>query len=301
MGSGWSPRFHHPPTLGGILASMQPSALTPTPVPQISVLAQDNPGPMTLDGTQTYVIPTAQGAIVVDPGDDDAAHQGRLAALGPVRLILVTHRHHDHTGGLGRLRALTGAPSRGLSPEFSVGAPPLTDGELISLDASPSGAADPAASRTGLGLRVLATPGHTSDSISLVLERSGEALAVLTGDTVLGRGTTIIDHPDGRLGDYLGSLERLRALGPVPTLPAHGGFPGPVDSLAQAYAEHRMGRLRQVLDAAHGLSTQGLAVDVAGVTDVVYAEVDPSVRPAAEHTVSAQLALLAERGELPGS
>lgn len=272
---------------------MESSALAPTPVPQISVLAQDNPGPMTLDGTQTFVIATPQGAVVVDPGDDDAAHQGALAALGPVRLILVTHRHHDHTGGLARLRALTGAPSRGFSPEFSVGAPPLTDAELIPLDHAASGGA--------LDLRVLATPGHTSDSVSLVLERAGEALAVLTGDTILGRGTTIIDHPDGRLGDYLGSLERLRALGPVPTLPAHGGFPGPVDALAQAYLDHRLGRLRQVLDAARGLSASGKAVDVGAVTDVVYAEVDASVRPAAEHTVSAQLALLAERGELPGS
>lgn len=283
---------------------MESSTPSPTPLPQIRVLRQDNPGPMTLDGTQSFVITTPLGAIMVDPGDDDAAHQGALAALGPVRLILVTHRHHDHTGGLARLRALTGAPSRGLAPEFSVGAPPLRDTELIPLDPTASGAVETVERGEpggGLGLRVLATPGHTSDSVSLVLEHHGEALGVLTGDTILGRGTTIIDHPDGRLGDYLDSLERLRALGPVPTLPAHGGFPGPVDALAQAYLEHRRGRLRQMIDAARELVAQGRAVDVAAVTDVVYAEVDPSVRAAAEHTVSAQLALLAERGELPGS
>lgn len=263
------------------------SALSPTPVDGVFVLQQDNPGPMTLDGTQSFVIPTPSGAVIVDAGDDDAAHQGALAALGPVRLIVVTHRHHDHTGGLARLRELSGAPSRGAASEFSVGAPPLEAGELLALDDA------------GLGLRVMATPGHTSDSISLVLERDGAPLGVLTGDTILGRGTTIIDHPDGRLGDYLDSLEALRALGPVETLPAHGGFPGPVDALASGYLQHRLGRLDQVRAASASLTEQGLSVDPHSVTDVVYADVDPSVRGAAEHTVKAQLALLAERGELP--
>ena len=263
---------------------MDSSAL-PTPVPGVLVVHQDNPGPMTLDGTQSFVIPTPAGAIVVDPGDDDAAHQGALATLGPVALILVTHRHHDHVGGLARLRELTGAPSRGADAAFSVGAPPLRDGEAIE-------ASD------GFTVRVLATPGHTSDSISLVLERDGSPLGVLTGDTLLGRGTTILDHPDGKLSDYLRSLDALEALGPVPALPAHGGFPGPVDALAAAYRAHRLERLEQVRAAVGALRAQGQTPDVGPVTDVVYADVAPSVRRAAEHTVAAQLALLAELGEL---
>ncbi|WP_394160703.1 MBL fold metallo-hydrolase [Galactobacter valiniphilus] len=256
-----------------------------SPVAGVRVLRQDNPGPMTLEGTQSYVIAAPGGAVVIDPGDDDAAHQEALSALGSVALILVTHRHHDHVGGLPRLRELTGAPSRGAAAEFSVGAAPLTDGELIELG-------------PGLALRVLATPGHTGDSISLVLLRDGKDVAVFTGDTILGYGTTIIDHPDGTLQDFLASLEALRALGPVETLPAHGGFPGPVDAIAQKYLEHRLMRLEQVRAAAAGLLERGLEPTVPAVTDVVYAEVDPSVRRAAEHTVSAQLALLARRGDI---
>lgn len=256
-----------------------------SPVAGVRVLRQDNPGPMTLQGTQSYVIAAPGGAVVIDPGDDDAAHQEALSALGPVALILVTHRHHDHVGGLPRLRELTGAPSRGAAAEFSVGAAPLADGELIEL-------------AQDLALRVLATPGHTGDSISLVLLRDGADVAVFTGDTILGYGTTIIDHPDGTLQDYLASLEALRELGPVETLPAHGGFPGPVDAIAQKYLEHRLMRLEQVRAAAAGLLERGLEPTVPAVADVVYAEVDPSVRRAAEHTVSAQLALLARRGDI---
>jgi glyoxylase-like metal-dependent hydrolase (beta-lactamase superfamily II) len=256
-----------------------------SPVPGVRVLRQDNAGPMTLEGTQSYVLQAPSGAVVIDPGDDDAAHQEALAALGPVALILVTHRHHDHVGGLARLRGLTGAASRGAAEGFSVGAAPLLDGETLALG-------------DGAHLRVLATPGHTSDSISLVLSRDGVDQAVFTGDTILGHGTTIIDHPDGTLGDYLDSLEALRALGPVPTLPAHGGFPGPVDAVAREYLSHRLMRLEQVKGAADGLRERGLDPTVGAVTDIVYAEVDPSVRGAAEHTVSAQLALLARRGQI---
>ena len=251
----------------------------PTEVDGVRYVLQDNPGPMSLDGTCTYLIPGRRGLIVVDPGDADAAHQAAVAAQGEVELILVTHRHHDHTGGLPALRELTGAASRGLAEEFSVGAQPLRDGEVI-----PAG--------DGLSLRVLATPGHTSDSVCLVLLRDGVDVGVLTGDTILGRGTTVIDHPDGSLGDYLESLERLIALGPVPALPAHGGFPGPVDAVAGAYLKHRRKRLDQVAATITSLRARGIEPGVTAVTDVVYADVDPTVRRAAEMTVAAQLALL---------
>jgi glyoxylase-like metal-dependent hydrolase (beta-lactamase superfamily II) len=261
-----------------------PTALIPTPVPGVGHLLQNNPGPMSLEGTQTYFLPGRTGWIVVDPGDDDAAHQSAIAAAGPVETIVVTHRHHDHVGGLARLRAATGAPSRGLAAEFSVGAPPLVDGEVIDLGS-------PLAS-----VQVLATPGHTSDSVSLVLSSADAPMGVLTGDTLLGHGTTVIDHPDGRLGDYLDSLKRLAALGAVETLPAHGGFPGPVDALASQYLQHRLDRLDQVRDVVARLRTEGRPADVGPVTDIVYAHVDPSVRHGAEITIAAQLALLSEPG-----
>jgi glyoxylase-like metal-dependent hydrolase (beta-lactamase superfamily II) len=259
-----------------------PTTLEPTPIPDVGHLLQNNPGPMSLEGTQTYFIPGTSGWIVVDPGDDDPDHQAAIAAAGPIETILVTHRHHDHVGGLARLRAATGAPSRGLATEFSVGAPPLSDGEVIGLGAALN------------TLRVLTTPGHTSDSISLVIDSETGPTGVLTGDTLLGHGTTIIDHPDGRLSDYLESLKRLQALGPIEALPAHGGFPGPVDTLAGQYLKHRLERLAQVRSAVASLSAEGKPTTVGQVTDVVYADVAPEVRMAAEHTVAAQLALLEE-------
>lgn len=290
MTSGSSPASSVPSSSGSP-SDVAPSAgaasgagVRRTEVDGVDYLLQDNPGPMSLNGTCTYLIPGRRGLIVVDPGDADAAHQEAVAAQGEMELILVTHRHHDHTGGLPALRDLTGAPSRGLAEEFSVGAEPLRDGEVI-----PAG--------DGLCLRVLATPGHTSDSVCLVLVRDGVDVGVLTGDTILGRGTTVIDHPDGRLGDYLGSLERLIALGPVPALPAHGGFPGPVDAVAGAYLAHRRKRLDQVAATITSLRARGTEPGVTAVTDVVYAEVDPSVRRAAEMTVAAQLALLDPDGQ----
>ncbi|MGO1320252.1 MAG: MBL fold metallo-hydrolase [Galactobacter sp.] len=266
------------------MTHLPPATPRPTPVPGVTYLLQDNPGTMSLEGTQTYLLPGRTGWIVVDPGDDDEAHQDAIAAAGPVETILVTHRHHDHVGGLARLRAAAGAASRGFDAGFSCGADPLADGESIALGAPLT------------SVQVLTTPGHTSDSISLILHSAEGPVGVLTGDTLLGHGTTIIDHPDGRLSDYLSSLDRLAGLGPIPALPAHGGFPGPVDTLAQTYRDHRLQRLQQVRHAVADLRAAGRDISVGQVTDAVYADVDPSVRRAAEHTVAAQLALLEERG-----
>jgi glyoxylase-like metal-dependent hydrolase (beta-lactamase superfamily II) len=260
------------------------------------MLRADNPGPMTLDGTRTYVLraPGASGCVVVDPGPALEPHLGALAGAGPVDLALVTHRHADHTGGLARFRELTGAPSRGALPEFcavgddgaAVG--PLTDGEIISV--------------AGLRVEVLATPGHTADSVCLVVSAPDEPASgsvVLTGDTVLGRGTTVLAEPDGALGDYLPSLDRLSALdlpGPVLGLPGHGPVIPDLGAAVRAYREHRLERLDQVRTA---LATLGTRAPGAGeplpdelldaVTGVVYADVDPSVLPAARSSVRAQL------------
>jgi glyoxylase-like metal-dependent hydrolase (beta-lactamase superfamily II) len=134
----------------------------------------------------------------------------------------------------------------------------------------------------GLELRVLATPGHTGDSLSFVL-----ADAVLTGDTVLGRGTTVVAHPDGVLADYLTSLRRLRELGPLTVLPGHGPELPSAGEVAERYLRHREARLTQVRVAlASGVRTPD------EVLAIVYADVDRALWPAARLSVLAQLAYL---------
>lgn len=241
-----------------------------------SVLLADNPSAMTLDGTNSWVLraPGTDACVVVDPGPDDHAHLDRLAALGPVELVLITHWHPDHTAGIDRFVELTGAPVRALDERYCVRAEPLREAERISV--------------AGLGVTVLATPGHTADSVSFLL--SGPEPAVLTGDTVLGSGTTVIAHPDGTLGAYLTSLRRLSEL-PDGTrlLPAHGPDHLDAATLARAYLAHREQRLNQVRGA---LAELGPDTNARAVVELVYADVDRVLWPAAESSVEAQLAYL---------
>lgn len=228
---------------------------------------------MSLDGTNSYVIGDDSGHVaVVDPGPLNEDHLALLAGAGVVDVVLITHRHRDHTEGAQRLHELTGAPVRAADPEHCHAGPPLADGESI---------------RVGSALlRVIATPGHTSDSVCFHLPEDGPHGSVLTGDTILGRGTTVLDYPDGRLGDYLVSLDRLEALGPAAMLPAHGPVRPAVDELCREYRAHRHQRLDQIRAA---LAALGDDAGVEAVTDAVYPDVDASVRWAAETSVAAQL------------
>lgn len=262
---------------------------------QTAVLLAPNAGPMTLDGTNSYLLSaelsarlsaagsasaSASGrvrAIVVDPGPDDPAHLAGLAEAGLVELILVTHRHHDHTAGAQALAQLTGAPVRAADPEHCIGAEPLRDGEIVSA--------------AGVSLTVNATPGHTTDSVCFLLGGDGPAGSILTGDTILGRGTTVIAHPDGRLGAYLDSLRLLAGLGHPLVLPGHGPVVPDLAAVCGQYLAHREQRLAAVREAVRVIGTDA---SVEAVTDAVYTDIDSSVRPAAERSVAAQLDYLRE-------
>ncbi|MFT4187037.1 MAG: MBL fold metallo-hydrolase [Aeromicrobium sp.] len=246
---------------------------------RVSVVTADNPGIMTLDGTNTYVLRAPGGrSVVVDPGPDDAAHlDAVLEVAGDVAVVLYTHWHPDHTEAIDEMVRRTGAPARAQSAEWCRDAVPLADGEVVEVD--------------GLRVEVVYTPGHTADSICLLAE---DDAALLTGDTILGRGTTIIAHPDGALGPYLDSLDRIGALidsGRVARLcPAHGPVLPDAAGVVDFYRTHRLERLEQVRAAvAAG------AVTARDVVEQVYAAVDPSLWPAAERSVEAQLEYLRER------
>jgi glyoxylase-like metal-dependent hydrolase (beta-lactamase superfamily II) len=235
-----------------------------------SVLLADNPGLMTLDGTNTWMLsgPRSDEVVIVDPGPEDAEHVQRVAEVGRIALVLISHRHGDHTGGIDQLVELTGALVRAVDPEHLRGdVVPLTDGEVI--DAA------------GLRITVLATPGHTADSVSFLLDD-----AVLTADTVLGRGTTVIDTTDGSLREYLESLRRLRELGNRAVLPGHGPDLPDLAATADMYLAHREERLNQVRDALLVLGDDATARQV---VEHVYTDVDEELWDAAEWSVKAQL------------
>ncbi|MGW1539100.1 MBL fold metallo-hydrolase [Streptomyces sp. NPDC002309] len=250
----------------------------------VNVLAP-NPSAMTLDGTNTWLLsePDSAVAVVVDPGP---LHEGHLRhvldtaerAGKRVALTLLTHGHPDHAAGAARFAELTGTKVRALDPALRLGDEGLGAGDVV--DAG------------GLELRVVAAPGHTADSLSFHLPADR---AVLTGDTVLGRGTTVVAHPDGRLGDYLDSLRRLRSLtvddGVHTVLPGHGPVLEDAQGAVEYYLAHRAHRLAQVETAVeHGFRTPS------EIVARVYADVDRTLWPAAELSVGAQLDYLAEHG-----
>ncbi|WP_307827998.1 MBL fold metallo-hydrolase [Nocardioides sp. SYSU D00038] len=252
-------------------------------------LLAPNPGMMTLDGTNTWLLrePGATRGVVVDPGPVEDGHLDLLdEQSGDVGLVLVTHHHFDHSEVAEELGRRKGCPVRALSPDLSFGADPLADGEVIDVD--------------GLRLEVVLTPGHTEDSISLLLpaERT-----LLTGDMVLGRGTTVIAWPDGDLASYFTSIERMRDLaisGAVETLwPAHGPVLHDARGTLEHYLVHRRQRLAQVESALASLGITHPDPDDESlprrVVEVVYADVDESLWGAAEWSVRAQLAYLARR------
>ncbi len=235
-----------------------------------SVLLCDNPGIMTLEGTNTWVLqgPGSDELVVIDPGPDDDEHLERLAALGKITLVLISHRHADHTDGIDKIVDWTGAVVRSVGSGFLRGlGGPLTDGEVI--DAA------------GLRITVLATPGHTADSLSFLLDD-----AVLTADTVLGRGTTVIDKEDGSLRDYLESLRRLHGLGRRTVLPGHGPDLGDIEEVTAMYLAHRHDRLDQVRGALGELGEEASARQI---VEHVYTDVDEKLWEAAEWSVQAQL------------
>ncbi|WHM37488.1 MBL fold metallo-hydrolase [Streptomyces sp. BPTC-684] len=262
---------------GGVLSG-------PATTRTVNVLAP-NPSAMTLDGTNTWIVaePDSDLAVVIDPGPLDDAHLRNVVAtterMGKrVALTLLTHGHPDHAEGAARFAELTRTHVRALDPALRLGDEGLGAGDVITTG--------------GLEMWVVPTPGHTADSLCFHLPADR---AVLTGDTVLGRGTTVVAHPDGRLGDYLDSLRRLRSLtvddGVHTVLPGHGPVLDDAQGAIEFYLAHRAHRLAQVETAVeNGFTT---AADVVGR---VYADVDRSLWPAAELSVRAQLEYLSEHG-----
>lgn len=246
--------------------------------PLVSRVLAPNPSAMTLDGTNTYVVgePASGQAVLVDPGPDDAAHLATVEAVLAARnarcvAVLVTHHHGDHAeaalpwgGHFDAPVAAATAAVAGLRGRV------LEHGEHLDL--------------AGTSIGVVATPGHTADHLAFRLD-SG---AVLVGDHVLGRGTSVVTHPEGDVVAYLESLRRVHDLGPSALYCGHGPEltedPGAV---LDFYLAHRAFREHQLLEAL----TAG-ARDVDELVATVYAGVPQALWPAAAQSTRATLAKL---------
>ena len=236
------------------------------------ILRASNPSEWTgPTGNNTYLLP-GPPAVLIDAGVGDPAHVEAVAeALGgaPLDLVLVTHGHVDHVGGAPALAARwPGVVIRG-----GGAGEPLSDGELI-----PAG---------GTTLRAIHTPGHAPDHFCFLDEASRD---VYCGDLARLGGTVVIPASrGGSLREYLASLAKIRALAPRRLLPAHGAVVEEPAKLLDEYVAHRAGRERQILEALKDGCTS-----VADLVARIYPGLSPSLRGAAEETVRAHLAKLAD-------
>ncbi len=265
----------------------------------LATIRARNPGPLTLEGTNTWIVGAVRGdsAVVVDPGPADPHHLAgieRHVRSGGRRIVAVvlTHGHTDHSEGAAELALAAGCGvyrAAGRSGAVGVRPAPMVR-TLVSGDVIDEG---------GVELEVLATPGHSSDSVSLLV---GRGRALITGDTILGRGTAVIAHPDGNLGDYLESLRTMRELVERVRvdllLPGHGPLLSEPVEVIDGYLRHRAERLDQVRDAVRVLgrplspqpsTRERLATEV---VELVYSDVPRVLWPAAGASVRAQLAHL---------
>lgn len=241
-----------------------------------------NPGPMTLDGTNTWILaaPGASQCLIIDPGPALPAHLNTLRDEIErrdlqVASVLLTHGHEDHAQAAREFAQQQGCGVRSLDPRFQLGSEGLVDGDVVSAG--------------NLDVQVLTTPGHTSDSLCFFIPADG---SLLTGDTILGRGTTVVMHPDGRVGDYLASLKRLEALHDVSiVLPGHGPTVEDPAAVLSYYLKHRYERLNEVSEAMKNLPAETSDV-VMAVVEKVYADVPREVWPAAALSVAAQIEYL---------
>jgi len=239
-----------------------------------------NPSPLTLTGTNTYLlgVPASGEIVVVDPGPDQPDHrtavEGAIASAGAhVTAVVVTHHHTDHAEAIG-WAADWGAPAYAFDPERVPGSRPLVDRATVPV--------------TGLRITALHLPGHCSDQVCLEVAETG---AVLTGDHILGAGTTVIAWPDGNLGQYLASLQELRRRAPRVLYPGHGEVLADPIARIDELAAHRALRTEQIVAALRaGVET------VPEIVARVYPDLDPRLRPAAGRSVQAHLADLERQG-----
>lgn len=262
--------------------------------PLVRRVLAPNPSPYTFTGTQTYVVGVADGpdCAVIDPGPDDGDHIAAIMAAVAGRKILAimcTHTHRDHSPAAAPLAAQTGAPVVGCAPLVLSVDGPRSD-EAFDPTYSPTRVLTDGEGMRGTGwtLTAVATPGHTSNHLCFALEESG---SLFTGDHVMGWSTSVVIPPDGDMGDYMASLDKLMAREDVRYHSAHGAAIEKPRQLVRGMIGHRRQREAQILRLL------GERARPAGdfIPDM-YKGLDPRLIGAAEMSVTAHLLDLEKRG-----
>ncbi|PVX29671.1 MBL fold metallo-hydrolase [Sphingomonas pokkalii] len=271
-----------------------PTGLAIALEPLVTRVLAGNPSPYTYTGTQTYLVGTTDLA-VIDPGPDEPDHLAALLAAidgRPVRAILCTHTHRDHSPAAPALKAATGAPIIGCAPLVLDDAGPRADASFDASYAPDRVLADgQQVAGEGWTLTAVATPGHTSNHLCFALEESG---ALFTGDHVMGWSTTVVAPPDGNMAAYMASLDKLmqRERDRV-YYPAHGAPIERPQRFVRGLAGHRKQREGQILR----LLGEGIGA-VPAMVERMYVGLDPRLHGAASRSVLAHLEDLQTRGRV---
>lgn len=264
-------------------------------VPGVLRLVANNPGPFTFKGTNTYLLGTSELA-VIDPGPADEAHFEAImrAAQGrPITHIFITHTHRDHTDGLNRLKAATGAKvcarGRVRHAPGSLRTSP-SGAEFIDIDFVPDLLLSDADKVSGkdFTLEVITTPGHAPDHLCFA---DAARNVLFCGDHIMGWNTTVVAPPEGNMADYMRSLERLLERTEEVFLPGHGGQIRQPARMVKAYIVHRRWREQAILDAIRAGHTT-----IDRIVALVYSGLEKRLINAASLSVLAHVEHLIERG-----
>jgi glyoxylase-like metal-dependent hydrolase (beta-lactamase superfamily II) len=235
-----------------------------------------NPGPFTLEGTNTWVVGEGP-SLVIDPGPSDERHiEAVLREAAPVGTILLTHHHPDHAAGAATLAAASGAPVLAFKPEGRER--PLAGGHRVE--------------GGGIVLRPMRTPGHSRDHVIFHHPESG---SMFTGDAVLGRGTSVVDPPQGDMADYVRSLVAMLSLAPRVLYPGHGPVVERAVDKLREYIDHRKMREGQVLWALGEVEAPRSPEEL---VPQIYSEYPPELHAAAARSVLAHLIKLEREGRV---
>ncbi len=260
--------------------------------PLVRRVLAPNPSPYTYTGTQTYIVGAGSDVAVIDPGPAQDGHvEAILDAVGEAAIaaILCTHTHRDHSPAAGPLAERTGAPIIGCAPLVLADSGPRADAPF-DRGYAPDRVMEDSESMTGPGwtLTAVHTPGHTSNHLCFALEESG---ALFTGDHVMGWSTSVVVPPDGDMGEYMRSLDKLYRREDTIYYPAHGAPVEKPRQLVRGMIGHRRQRESQILR----LLGEG-ARPIPDFIPRMYKGLDKRLIPAAEMSVEAHLLDLERRG-----